>query len=340
MYSYPLVYLTTKPSMQTPRRLLFTTIGALVWAAAWQTGASGSSSAAIDLTPVRLTDRAWFFRGALDAVSRANRGFMSNAGFVVTDDGVVVFDALGTPALGRAMIEAVREVTEQPIRRVIVSHYHADHMYGLSAFRDIGADIWARGEGRRYLASDGARRRLDQRRDMLGPWMGDQSPLVPADRWLELPRGERMSFRMGGVEFVLISAGFAHARDDLMLLVPDEQLMFAGDIYAAGRIPFVEDGDTRGWLTAMQQMEDAAPTIVVPGHGRVSRDLDEDIRLTRDYIRFLRERMRAAVENFVPFEQAYANTDWSRFADQPAFEAANRGNAYSVYLEMEQAVLE
>ena len=297
------------------------------------------------LTLKQAVDLADYMKDAYGIEPAAGGAVMMAAGGGDGDGGAeeqtefdVILESVGDKKI--QVIKAVREVTDQPIRRVIVSHYHADHMYGLTAFRDIGAQIWARGEGRRYLASDGAQRRLVQRRDMLGPWMGDQSPLVPADRWLALPRGERKSFRMGGVEFVLISAGFAHARDDLMLLVPDEQLMFAGDIYAAGRIPFVEDGDTRGWLTAMQQMEDAAPTIVVPGHGRVSRDLDEDIRLTRDYIRFLRQRMRAAVENFVPFEQAYDSTDWSRFADQPAFEAANRGNAYSVYLEMEQAVLE
>ena len=71
--------------------------------------------------------------------SAQNKGFMSNAGFVVTGDGVVVFDALGTPALGRAMLAAIRRITPQPVKRVIVSHYHADHFYGLAAFKDAGA---------------------------------------------------------------------------------------------------------------------------------------------------------------------------------------------------------
>ena len=60
-----------------------------------------------------------------------NEGHTSNAGFVVTDDGVVVFDALGTPALGYRLLQRIREVTEQPIARIVVSHYHADHIYGL-----------------------------------------------------------------------------------------------------------------------------------------------------------------------------------------------------------------
>ena len=74
-----------------------------------------------------------------------NEGHTSNAGFVVTDDGVVVFDALGTPALGYRLLQRIREVTEQPIAHIVVSHYHADHIYGLQAFKQHAGDppVWA-----------------------------------------------------------------------------------------------------------------------------------------------------------------------------------------------------
>ena len=75
----------------------------------------------IVLEPQRLSEHCWFFQGDAGMASQANKGFMSNAGFVVTRDGVVVFDALGTPALGRAMITAIRKVTPQPIKRIVVS---------------------------------------------------------------------------------------------------------------------------------------------------------------------------------------------------------------------------
>ena len=87
----------------------------------------------IVLVPKQVSAHGWFFEGEAGMASVANKGFMSNAGFVVTNDGVVVFDALGTPALGRAMIAAIAKVTPKPIRRVVVSHYHADHIYGLQA---------------------------------------------------------------------------------------------------------------------------------------------------------------------------------------------------------------
>jgi hypothetical protein len=82
------------------------------------------------------------------------------------------------------------------------------------------------------------------------------------------------------------------------------------------------------------------PTIMVTGHGKVSTDPASDLRLTRDYLLYLRETMGKAVEDFVPFDEAYRKTDWSRFSPVPAFEAANRINAYGTYLLMERESLQ
>ncbi|MCP6756342.1 MBL fold metallo-hydrolase, partial [Klebsiella pneumoniae] len=85
----------------------------------------------------------------------------------------------GTPALGRAMVAAIAKVTRQPIRRVIVSHYHADHIYGLQALKQQGAEIWAQKKARLYLDSPVAVERLAQRRQELFPWVDDSTRIVP-----------------------------------------------------------------------------------------------------------------------------------------------------------------
>src|SRR6185436_8351211 len=159
------------------------------------------------LTPQQISTHGWFFQGESGMASAQNKGFMSNAGFVITDDGVVVFDALGTPALGRAMIAAIRAVTPQPIKRVIVSHYHADHIYGLQAFKAAGAQIWAHRKAQLYLNSGQATERLAQRRVDLFPWVDEETRIVPPDLWLD---GDT-TFRMGGLTFVLIYSEGAHS---------------------------------------------------------------------------------------------------------------------------------
>jgi glyoxylase-like metal-dependent hydrolase (beta-lactamase superfamily II) len=289
----------------------------------------------IVLTPKQVAPRTWFFQGEPGMASIQNKGFMSNAGFVVTADGVVVFDALGTPALGRAMLAAIRKITPQPVKRVIVSHYHADHFYGLAAFKDAGAEIWAQRRAQAYLSSGQASDRLAQRRLDLFPWVDDTTRIVAPDVWLD---GDT-DFRLGGVTFQVLYAEGAHSPEDVMMYVVEERVLFAGDLIFAGRVPFVGTADSRGWLKAMDKMIAVKPAIVVPGHGPASADVARDLVLTRDYLVYLRETMGRAVADLDSFDDAYARTDWSKYKGLPAFEQANRINAYGTYLLLEQEAL-
>jgi glyoxylase-like metal-dependent hydrolase (beta-lactamase superfamily II) len=292
----------------------------------------------LTLEPQRLSAHCWLFQGESGMASRANKGYMSNAGFVVTGDGVVVFDALGTPALGRAMIAAIRKITPAPIRRVIVSHYHADHIYGLQALKSPGTEIWAHVKGKAYFTSGVAEARLAQRRIDLGPWVDESTRVVAPDVWLD---GDT-DFRLGGLTFRLIYSGGAHSPEDLLMYVVEDRILFAGDLIFAGRVPFVGNADSRGWLAALEKMLllDPAPVVVIPGHGGASRETARDLSLTRDYLVYLRRSMGRAVRELETFDEAYAKTDWSRFSSLPAFDAANRINAYGTYLWMEQEELQ
>ena len=310
---------------------------ALVLAALSACIASTATAASLDLvlSPQQLAPRTWFFQGEAGMASSANRGYMSNAGFVVTGDGVVVFDALGTPALGAAMLAAIRRITTQPIRRVIVSHYHADHVYGLQVMKAAGAEIWAHRKAEQYFTSGLAQDRLEQRRRDLFPWVDERTRVVRPDLWLE---GDT-EFRLGGVTFRILYSGGAHAPDDILLAVVEERVLFAGDLLFAGRVPFVGNADSTGWLHALDKMMAVDAAVVVPGHGPASRDVARDLALTRDYLQYLRSAMGKAVNDLETFDEAYAKTDWSRFRHLPAFEPANRINAYGTYLLMEQEAL-
>ncbi|MCE3604274.1 MBL fold metallo-hydrolase [Massilia sp. P8910] len=292
------------------------------------------------LTPIKVSPHVYYFHGHSGMADAANQGFMSNAGFVVTRDGVLVFDALGTPALGEAMIRAIRKVTPQPVRRVIVSHYHADHFYGLQAFKARGAQIWAHERGRTYLASDMAATRLAQRKVALAPWVNDATRLTGADRWLSFAGANTIAFEMGGMRFRIIDMSGAHSPDDIMLAVDDDQVLFAGDLFFGGRIPFVGEADSRVWLGALDRMLALAPRAAIPGHGELSRAPARDIALTRDYLTFLRRVMGEAVAELTSFDEAYGKIDWSAFEKYPAFAQANRLNAYGTYLLMERESLE
>jgi glyoxylase-like metal-dependent hydrolase (beta-lactamase superfamily II) len=303
--------------------------------AALSLGAALSAAAADNNTVVRarsVVPNVWFVQGEAAMGSSANRNFISNAAFVVTDEGAVVIDALGSPALAEELIAEIRRITPKPIRYVIVTHYHADHIYGLQAFKAAGATIVAHQAGREYLGSDTARLRLEASRQDLFPWIDEKTQVLGADRWLD----QDTTLRLGGLDFQVRHVGPAHTTEDLAVFVPQLGVLFAGDLVFQGRIPFVGQADSRQWIASLTQLLDIKARVVVPGHGPVSTDPAADLTLTRDYLVHLRKSMGDAARDLEPFDEAYAKTDWSRFERMPLFKAVNRMNAYNTYLLMEQ----
>lgn len=292
--------------------------------------------AAVPAQPVKavpVAERVWFVQGGAALGSPANRNFISNAGFVVTDDGVVVIDALGAPALAEELLAEIRRVTPLPVRHVILTHYHADHIYGLQVFKAAGATIIAHPAAREYLNSETAGQRLEASRTELAPWIDARTRLVPADRWLE---ADETVLTLGGTELRIRHLGPAHTAEDLAVYVPSAGALFVGDLVFRGRIPFVGQADSRRWIASLERLIGFAPKLVVPGHGPVSTAPLVDLQLTRDYLVHLRRTMGEAAQAMEPFDEAYAKTDWSRFEHLPLFRAANRMNAYNTYLLMEQ----
>lgn len=291
----------------------------------------------VSLKLTKVSPRVYYVQGQAGVVSAANEGFNSNAGFVVTDEGVVVFDALGTPALGKALLEQIRTVTSKPVKKIVISHYHADHFYGLQAFmKDKPVEVIGDAAVKAYLASAAPAARLEERRSSLAPWVNEHTRIVPPDTLVSTPE---MRFSLGGVHFRVIRTGPAHTAEDLLMLVEEEGVLFTGDIVVAGRVPYVVDADVGSWLAAIERLAGYPAKILVTGHGTHSVDAARDVQMTRDYLRFLREAMRKAVRDGVDFEQAYRNTNWAPYDKLPAFQDANRKNAFGAYLAAEQESL-
>lgn len=294
--------------------------------------AQAASDAPAAMAAQQVSAHVWYVEGLSALGTSANQNFISNAAFVVTRAGVVVVDALGSPALAERLMAEIRKVTDQPVTHVIVTHYHADHVYGLQAFKAAGARIVAHSAAKQYLDSEIAQRRLQDSRQTLAPWIDETTRLVAADQWIDGPT----ALTVGGVRFDIQPVGPAHTPEDLVVYLPQDKALLAGDLMFRRRIPFVGQADSGHWIEALDALLRFDPSVVVPGHGPLSTTPRADMQLTRDYLSHLRKVMGPAARNLEPFDDAYLAADWSQFESLPLFGVANRMNAYNTYLLMER----
>jgi glyoxylase-like metal-dependent hydrolase (beta-lactamase superfamily II) len=291
----------------------------------------------VDMKMTKVGEHTYYAEGTPGSATEHD-GFISNAGVIITPEGVVLFDALGTPSLGYLLLSKIRELTDQPIRKIITSHYHADHIYGLQVFKDLAdkhdVEIWAPQGAKAYLNSEGSKNRLKERRESLFPWVDENTRIVGPDVYV----AKHQQFRFGGVDFTIIPLGSTHSQGDLMIRVDSDGVLFSGDLIFQGRIPFVE-GDTTVWLEQLHHLDAANINVIVPGHGPALHDVAQAVSFTAEYLQYMHEKMGAAVDELIPFAEAYESTDWSRYKNLPAF-VANRPNAYHIYLQLEQRSLQ
>jgi len=288
----------------------------------------------VEMRLEKLSEHCYYVPGSPGSATE-NAGFISNAGVIIHDHGIVLIDALGSPSLAYKMLGLIREISDKPITHVFVTHYHADHIYGLQVFKDLGAEVIAPKGVLDYLNAPSAENLLKDRRVSLGPWVNQKTRLIAPDKILK----KSQAFNFGAVDIHVDYLGAAHSHGDFTVLIKPDRVLYSGDIIFEQRIPFVGDANTELWLNTLKQLETEGLYALVPGHGTANLNAAKSIVLTHDYLAFIRKNMQHAVEEMQPFAETYQQIDWSAYADMPAFDATNRRNAYQVYLSLEQEMI-
>ena len=302
---------------------------ALLWAS--NTALADASELAEILQPRQVTENIFYFKGSLDARSYDNYSLNNNLGFVTTDEGVILIDTGASYQSGELIAKAIATVTDQPIRWVINTGSQDHRWMGNGYFAEQGAEIIALARTvatQRHYAQSHLRRSEGILKDRL-------HGTVPVHAGQPI-QADHHSMQLGGVTLELIYAGDAHFPGDIMLWLPEHEVIFSGDVVYLDRLVGIHPwSDIHGIRASFAKLESLSPKFIVPGHGYLS-DLAKARAEAGDYYEFVYEGVRAAVEDFVDMvETVNQLSDAPQFSHLLHFDEWHRLNINRVYLQLE-----
>lgn len=273
-----------------------------------------------DYQAEEVTSGVFVIHGPVDYPTPENQGFMNNPAFLVTDTGVVVVDPGSSVQTGQMVLRQIRKVTDKPLLAVLNTHVHGDHWLGNQAMRDVAPDVPIYGHANMLKAvEEGAGQAWVDLMMRATEGATEGTRVVGPDKTLD--NGSEIA--VGGLTFRVHFYDHVHTHTDLMIEVPEKELLFLGDNANNHRIVRMDDGSFAGTITALEKVkQDVSAKTLVPGHGRTGGW--EIVDAYRNYIAILYGAVEALFdEGLMDFEmkpriaeRLTAYKDWAGFEDE------------------------
>jgi glyoxylase-like metal-dependent hydrolase (beta-lactamase superfamily II) len=273
----------------------------------------------------------WAFIGDIGPRTVANEALNANLGLVVTRGGAIVIDSGATRAGARRIHDAVRRVTDLPVRWVINTGTQDHRWLGNGHFAAAGAELIAHAH-----ALPDMRARAGDQLQALRALLGAAADGTDAAWPTRLVTGTDTRLELDGTVLHLVHHGGGHTPGDTMVWLPAARVLFAGDIAYVDRLLAVLPASSTGhWVTALNAMAALAPRHIVPGHGRIT-DVSTVQQQSRDYPVALRTHMKRAVEQGIDLGEATRSFDLRPWRSLANAAELHPGNASRTYLELER----
>ena len=272
--------------------------------------------------PEEIADNVYSAIGATQPYTYENSNHNNNLSFIVTTDGVLVFNAGGSYLLAKALHEEIKKVTDQPVKYVVLENSQGHAILGSNYWKEQGAIIIAHVEADKEIKHRGedilARSLRVQKDKLIG------TKLIRPDLTFE----EKMNLPMGDTKIELMHIGASHSPDDIQLWLPEQKILISGDTAFNERmLPIFPHTDAAAWAETWDKIEALEPEIIIPGHGE-STDLATVTKFTKDYLL----HMIGEVEKVL--DEAY-NIDQSMFRDRGTYRELHKQNAERIFKRME-----
>jgi glyoxylase-like metal-dependent hydrolase (beta-lactamase superfamily II) len=206
-----------------------------------------------------------------------------NSGVIIGDDSVMIVEAQATPRLANKVIECVRTVTDKPISHVVLTHYHAVRVLGASAF---GAQQIIMGDTARAMVVERGQEDWDSEFQRF-PRLFEGHESIPGLTWPTTTFSEDMTVYLGNRQINLMHLGRAHTAGDIVIHVPDQNVMFTGDIVEDHSACYCGDGHFNEWGMTLDNIASFDVDAIAPGRGGalIGKDaVERAIESTRDFV--------------------------------------------------------
>jgi quinoprotein relay system zinc metallohydrolase 2 len=302
-------------------------ISALILAIVLFMPGSGRGEAAV-LPVIQVAPGIFVHNGVQEDASPANDDAIANIGFIIGDDAVAVIDPGGSYREGTELRAAIRARTRLPIRYVIMTHVHPDHIFGAAAFRADHPDFVGHAKLPGALAQRGAYylRRLHE---VLGDEANGSEIVSP-----NLLVSSRLEFDLGERRLVVWAHGPAHTDSDLTVFDDKTKTFWLADLLFVDRIPVI-DGSLVGWLDELRQVTAIPAARAVPGHGPVAVPWPQAAGPERRYLEAVARDTRAAIKAGIDIADAYRHVAQSERGHWLLFDDYHARNVTASYKELE-----
>jgi quinoprotein relay system zinc metallohydrolase 2 len=294
-------------------------------------GTSAAQAAPPDTTPLaiqRVADGDYVHFGQVAMTTPDNAGDIANLGVIVGRDAVAVIDTGGSVSVGRRLLLAVQGITGKPIRYVINTHEHPDHVFGNAAFGPGVTFV-----GHHNLPEEMAKRGayyLHSFRDQLGASAIAQVRIIPPTLLVD----SETILDLGGRRLRLTAWSAAHTDCDLTVLDETTDVLYSGDLVFLQHVPVV-DGSLTGWLALLPRLAQLPAKVVVPGHGRVVAPWPQALEEEHRYFTALADDARRLIAAGVPLARAVPQIGASERGRWQLFDDYNPRNATVAFSEVE-----
>jgi len=232
-----------------------------------------------------------------------------NTGVIITDDSVLICDTLATPVMAASLIAQIRQVTDKPIKYVVLSHYHAVRVLGASGYRAEGMQQIIASQGTYELIVERGAQDMQSEYERF-PRLFESFESIPGLTWPTLVFKDEMTLWMGQLEVKVMHLGPGHTKGDTVVWIPSEKVLFSGDLVECDAACYTGDAQLEEWPATLAAVRALGAEKIVPGRGpaltsaaEIARGLD----YTTDFVTTLLAGAKEAVAAGMTLNQAMAH---------------------------------